>query len=231
MKIGVMDSGIGGLNVLAALIKYRCGDGYVYLSDGKNLPYGEKSGEELKQIALRGVRRLVERGAGAVVLGCNTLSVAALDFVRKRVVPPVFGLLPRPDLLNGKGLLLCTPTTALYLPNVSPNVCVLTPASLAGLIDKEYPKTALTEEYLSPLLLPYGDCEEVYLGCSHYSFAKSVFKRVLPKAKLLDGAENLAALVSAVLPEKGSNNPSIELLFTGEDQTERYLSILSSLLK
>ena len=231
MKIGVLDSGIGGLNVLAALIKHRCGDGYVYLSDGKNLPYGEKSGEELKRIALLNARRLAERGVGAIVFGCNTLSVAALDYVKKRVVPPVFGLAPRPELLSGKGLLLCTPGTALFLPKISGNVCVLTPASLACLIDGEYPETKMTESYLCPLLLPYRDAEEVYLGCSHYLFAKEVVRKVLPQAKVMDGVEHLAALVSAVLPEKGCKNPSIELLFTGEDQTERYLGILSYLLK
>ncbi|HAE88480.1 MAG TPA: hypothetical protein DCG79_01255 [Clostridiales bacterium] len=231
MKIGVLDSGIGGLNVLAALIKHRCGDGYVYLSDGKNLPYGSKSGEELKRIALLNARRLVKRGVGAIVFGCNTLSVAALDHVRKKVVPPVFGLVPRPELLSGKGLLLCTPGTALFLPQISGNVCVLTPSSLAVLIDGEYPKTQATENYLRPLLLPYRDAEEVYLGCSHYLFAKEVVKQVFPQAEILDGVEHLAALVSAVLPEEGSKNPSMEMIFTGEDQTERYLAILSSLLK
>jgi len=231
MKIGVMDSGIGGLNVLAALIGYRCGDRYLYLSDGKNLPYGNKDGRVLKEVALEGAKRLIERGANAIVFGCNTLSVSALDYVKKRVVPPVFGLAPRPDLLCGNALLLTTPTTALYLPKISSNVCVLTPASLASLIDEEYPKTERTEAYLAPLLRPYDDCTEVYLGCSHYCFAKDVIKKILPHAKTLDGVEPLAALAHAVLPETGCKNPSIEFMFTGEDQTERYLTILSSLLK
>ena len=231
MKIGVMDSGIGGLNVLAALIKHRCGDGYVYLSDGKNLPYGDKSGEELKAIALAGATRLAERGANVIVFGCNTLSASALDYVRKRVVTPVFGLMPRPDLLCGKALLMTTPATALFLPKVPGNVSVLTPRSLARILDRNYPKIDTAEEYLRPLLLPYRDADEAYLGCSHYLFAKEVIKRLLPHAKMLDGVENLAALVRAVLPDNSCKNPSIELCFTGEDQTRRYTQILSILLK
>ena len=231
MKIGVTDSGIGGLNVLAALIKNRCGDGYVYLSDGKNLPYGEKSGEELKTIALENAKRLIERGANVSVFGCNTLSVSALDYVRKRVVPPVFGLAPRPDLLLGRSLLMTTPTTALFLPRIEGDVCLLTPQKLAEIIDNEFPQSALTEGYLRPLLSPYFDYQTVYLGCSHYLFAKPIIKRLLPNAKFMDGVENLAALLGAVLPETGCKNPSIELLFTGENQTERYLAILSSLLR
>ena len=231
MKIGVMDSGIGGLNVLAALIKKRCGDKYIYLSDGKNLPYGDKSGEELKAIALSGARMLVERGANAIVFGCNTLSTAALDYVKKRVAPPVFGLTPRPDLLCGKALLMTTPTTALFLPKIPKNASILTPRELASILDRDYPETARAEEYLRPLLAPYGDCEEAYLGCSHYLFAKEALKRLLPRAKTMDGVENLAGLVRAVLPESGCKNPSIELLFTGKAEPERYLKILSGLLK
>ncbi len=231
MKIGVTDSGIGGLNVLSTLIKERCGDSYIYLADGKNLPYGDKNGEELRQIALENARQLADRGANAIVFGCNTLSVSALDYVRKRVVPPVFGLMPRPDLLGKKSLLLVTPTTALYLPKIEKDVSLLTPKELASLIDGEYPETRRTDAYLSPLLLPYADVETVYLGCSHYLFAKDSVRRILPRAKILDGAAHLAGLIKAVLPETGCKNPSLEFVFTGKDQTERYLGILASLLR
>ena len=231
MTIGVMDSGIGGLNVLAELIKNRCGDRYIYLSDGANLPYGEKTGETLTRIALAGTEKLIERGANCIVYGCNTLSVSALDQVRKRVIPPVFGLIPRPDLLSGRSLLLTTPTTALYLPKIEREVSLLTPAALASLIDGEYPDTEGISRYLSPLLLPYADCETVYLGCSHYLYVAEVIRRVIPRAKILSGVPHLAALVRAVLPETGCRNPTIEMLFSGEDERTRYLSILSSLLK
>ena len=231
MTIGVMDSGIGGLNVLAELIKNRCGDRYIYLSDGANLPYGEKDGETLRQIALAGTERLIEHGANLIVYGCNTLSVSALDYVRKQVIPPVFGLIPRPDLLSGRSLLMTTPTTALYLPKIEKEVSLLTPADLASLIDRDYPDPIGIRRYLSPLLLPYGDCERVYLGCSHYLYAGEVIGSLIPRAKILSGVPHLAALVRAVLPEEGCRNPSIELLFTGENQRTRYLSILSSLLK
>ena len=231
MTIGVMDSGIGGLNVLASLMKYRCANRYLYLADDKNLPYGEKSGEELKRIALGGARRLIERGANVIVFGCNTLSVTALDFVRKKIVPPVFGLHPRPELLAGKALLMTTPTTALFLPRIGGNVRLLTPANLAEIVDERYPDLSLAERYLSPLLSPYADTENLYLGCSHYLYAKEIVKASLPRARIFDGVEHLAALVRAVLPASESKNPSIEMVFTGEKQVERYLAILASLLK
>ena len=231
MTIGVMDSGIGGLNVLAALIKCRVADRYLYLSDGANLPYGKKGGGALREIALEGCKKLTERGANCIVFGCNTLSVSALDYVRKRVIPPVFGLIPRPDLLSGRSLMMTTPTTALYLPKIDDSVSLLTPAELAALIDREYPDTRETEEYLSPLLLPYEGCETVYLGCSHYLYIGELIRRYLPRVRILDGVQPLAALVRAVLPFSESRNPSIEMIFSGTNESERYLAILSSLLK
>jgi len=231
MTIGVMDSGIGGLNVLAALIKYHCGDRYIYLSDGENLPYGEKKEEVLKEIALEGCKRLIDRGANVIVFGCNTLSVSALDHVRKRVIPPIFGLIPRPDLLSGKALLMTTPTTALYLPKIEQNVSLLTPSSLAALIDRKYPDSREIYSYLSPLLLPYRDCEQVYLGCSHYLYVREIIRSIMPRAKISTGVEHLAAMIRAVLPENNCKNPSLDFLFTGQTETKRYLSILSTLLK
>lgn len=225
-----MDSGIGGLNVLAALIKRRAGDRYIYYSDGAHLPYGDKSAEELERIALKGVRVLTERGAQVVVFGCNTLSVCALDRVRKQVRPPVFGLIPRPELCNGKTLLLTTPATALYLPKIGENVALLTPTNLARIIDEEYPLAEATRCYLSPLLSPYEGCESVYLGCSHYLYARPLFKALLPQAKIYDGCEMLAALVSAVLPSEGSRDPTVDFLFGGRKEEERYYRILRRLL-
>ena len=231
MKIGVADSGIGGLNLLAKLIRERCGDEYIYLADGANLPYGNKTPERLRTIALDNAERLIKEGANVIVFGCNTLSVTALDYVRKRIAPPLFGLRPRPELLSGKALLMTTPTTALFLPKIEANVSLLTPASLASLIDADYPSFERVTPYLSPLLLPYDDVETVFLGCSHFPFAKEVIQDLLPRAKITDGTASLARLIRAVLPPCGQKSPSVRFLFTGEREGERYGRILSQLLQ
>ena len=225
-----MDSGIGGLSVLAALVKRKCAENYVYFSDGANLPYGEKSKSELVEIALKGVQTLTERGANVLVFGCNTLSSCALDAARNAFAGPTFGLLPRPENSAGKTLLLTTPTTALYLPRLKENVSLLTPRKLAPLIDATYPDLEKVEAYLSPLLFPYRDAESLYLGCSHYVFAKRVFRNAIPQAEIRTGVEELADLVKAVLPAGRVGGQNADFLFSGKDDTRRYAAILSSLL-
>jgi len=230
MIIGVIDSGIGGLYVLSRLIGKKCADRYLYFSDGANLPYGDKSAEEVRRIALEGTMRLAEMGANAVIFGCNTLTVCALDYVRKRVTVPLFGLLPRPELSLGKTLLLATPATGSYLPPLGKNVLLLTPPRLASIIDREYPLSSETARYLSPLLIPYKDVDSVYLGCSHYYFAKEVIKGALPRAKIMEGSDALSHLVKAVLPAVTVNNQNVDFIFSGRNETARYATILSSLL-
>ena len=225
-----MDSGIGGLNVLAALMKHRCADKYLYLADNRNMPFGDKSREALGEIATAGVKRLLSEGATAIVFGCNTLSASSLDLVRKRFSAPLFGLLPRPELCQGRSLLLTTPATACFLPRLSPNVTLLTPAKLASIIEGEYPDRERTRECLSPLLVPYADVDSVYLGCSHYLYAAPLVREFLPRARVLDGTEPLAALVAAVLPVGGGKSPSVEFHFTGREEGERYVSLLSESL-
>ena len=231
MLIGVLDSGIGGLNVLASLIRHRCGERYLYLADNRNLPYGKKSVEELREIALQGARKLIDAGANLLVLGCNTLSVSALDYLRKKVAPPVFGLSPRPELLSGKALLMVTPTTALSLPRIEANVSLLTPPELASLVESDYPDQRRIKAYLTPMLLPYADCESLYLGCSHYLYAKESIRSLLPHAAIQDGCDPLAALIRAILPPSRPKNAEVDFRFTGEDRTTRYAELLRSLLR
>ncbi len=230
MVIGIMDSGIGGLNLLARLLKLKCADRYLYFADTEHLPYGSKGAERLREIAFRGVERLRERGANVVIFGCNTLSVCALDAVRKRTSLPLFGLLPRPELTYGKTLFMTTPTTSLFLPPLTRQSVLLTPPRLAALIERFYPDTREIARYLSPLLAPYGDMDCAYLGCSHYLFATEVIRASLPKAKILENVTPLAALVKAVLPVRSVKSQNVDFLFSGQNEESRYAEILSSLL-
>lgn len=62
-KLGLYDSGIGGISVLIGMIKEWKGGEYIYCGDNKNAPYGSRSEEELLRLAEENVRRLTESGA------------------------------------------------------------------------------------------------------------------------------------------------------------------------
>ena len=87
--IGVFDSGVGGLTVLAALRAELPHEQFVYLGDTARLPYGTKSAATVVRYALQAADALVARDVKALVVACNTASAAALPSMRER-----FGALP-----------------------------------------------------------------------------------------------------------------------------------------
>ncbi len=93
MKIGVFDSGFGGLTVLRALLRQIPGADYAYLGDTARLPYGAKSRATVARYAASSARFLVdEEEAEFLVIACNTASALALDAIREAVAVPVLGV-------------------------------------------------------------------------------------------------------------------------------------------
>ena len=78
-SIGVMDSGVGGLTVLKQLLDLCPNESYIYFGDTKNLPYGEKSKEELILLAKKIFDFFQEKQVKAVVMACNTTSATVYD--------------------------------------------------------------------------------------------------------------------------------------------------------
>ena len=89
MKIGVFDSGFGGLTVLRALFERIPQADYLYLGDTARLPYGAKSRDTVARYAASSARFLAAEGAEFLVIACNTASALALDAIREAVAVPV----------------------------------------------------------------------------------------------------------------------------------------------
>lgn len=93
LPIGVFDSGMGGLTVLAALRQQLPSDDFIYLGDTARLPYGTKSAQTVERYARQAAGALVQRGVKALVVACNTASATALDSLAEEFAPlPVFGV-------------------------------------------------------------------------------------------------------------------------------------------
>ena len=93
LPIGLFDSGVGGLTVLAALRKRLPNERYCYLGDTARLPYGTKSSGTIVRYSLQATEKLVERRIKLLVVACNTATAAALPELRKAYAPlPVIGV-------------------------------------------------------------------------------------------------------------------------------------------
>ena len=94
MKIGVFDSGYGGLTILEKIRKELPEYDYLYLGDNARAPYGTRSFEVIYEYTLQAVRWLHSQGCRLIILACNTASAKALRSIQQNDLP----------IINGEGL-------------------------------------------------------------------------------------------------------------------------------
>ena len=93
--IGIIDSGIGGLSVWKEIAALLTEESTIYVADAKNLPYGEKTEEEVYLLAKAMMRFLIDKDVKLIVIACNTITVSALDQFRKDFPSlPIIGTVP-----------------------------------------------------------------------------------------------------------------------------------------
>ena len=216
--IGVFDSGVGGISVLRRLLEVLPNEKYLYFGDSINAPYGVRTEEEVYQLTLAAMEKMVARGIKAFVIACNTATSAAQERLQK-VYPdiPVIGI--EPAIAEGVRLFpkghigaLATPGTLKgkrFLENKSRlegncRITAIPAPGLMELVEAEKGDSPEAVALLTPLLAPYQDLDALALGCTHYPFAeKSVRAVVGDGVKLLDGAVITARQTKEILTARG----------------------------
>tara|TARA_B100000700_G_scaffold290629_1_gene348871 strand:+ start:327 stop:1130 length:804 start_codon:yes stop_codon:yes gene_type:complete len=219
IKLGLFDSGVGGFSVLKR-VKERFGNiPCVYLGDVARVPYGTKSPEEIRTIAIEITNWLNNQNLSAVLIACNTTNSLALDILEKNIKVPTFGLIEsgaQMILEERIGVLATSATVASMsytkkILSLNPGCFVLEQAcpafvpmiEMGQLNTDEIRKVAI--DYLKPLL-DY-EVQAVILGCSHYPLLSPLIKELLPKqVRLIDPALGLVRSLEQVL--KNSNYSS-----------------------
>ncbi|HEV2696481.1 MAG TPA: aspartate/glutamate racemase family protein, partial [Terriglobales bacterium] len=93
LRIGVFDSGFGGLTVLKALLEAVPDADYLYFGDTARLPYGSKSADTVARYACEAAQFLEQQGAGLLVIACNTATALALGQIRQAASVEVVGVI------------------------------------------------------------------------------------------------------------------------------------------
>ena len=213
--VGVFDSGVGGLTILAELLRELPGERYVYFGDTGNCPYGVRPQREIQELSAQATRFLLARGAKIIVVACNTASVSALDFLRATFDMQFVGVVPavKPAAArtrSGKVGVAATEASAsgTYLKQLiarfahSIDVFAvgcprLVELAEAGLLDG--PETeAAVRGYIAPML--NEGIDELVLGCTHFPAMRAIFERVAgPAVEVLDSGAAIARRARFVL--------------------------------
>lgn len=195
IKIGVFDSGLGGLSVWLELIKQLPSVSIVYYADSGNCPYGNKSVGKIIEHSKVCTEFLLKRDCKMIVVACNTATSAAIDYLRANYDVPFIGMEPaiKPAALRTKtgviGVLatkgtlegrLFNQTKSKYTKGIQVDVQVG-----KGLVKQvenlkiDTRKTrALLQKYLWRMIVDKAD--KIVLGCTHYPFLIPVIQEIIP---------------------------------------------------
>lgn len=202
MKIGIFDSGLGGLFTMSAIAKALPEYDYVYLGDAKRLPYGSHSHETIYEFLKEGIDFLFSKNCILVIVACNTASAEALRELQQNYLPQKY---PNRSVL---GMIVPMTEASAQFSRVG---LVATSATVSsGAYERQFKKQAKKTKLFSlatPLLVPCIESGEIkllqsmleeylkyfrnkkidalLLGCTHYGIVKKEFKKLLPKNVVL----------------------------------------------
>ncbi|MCW2268187.1 Glutamate racemase [compost metagenome] len=246
--VGVFDSGVGGLSVLAEIQRLLPNESLLYVADCGHIPYGEKSPEFIRERCRLVAEFFRERGAKAMVLACNTATVAAVADLREQYPHwPLVGMEPavKPAAAATRsgvvGVLATTGTLqsakfAALLDRFASDVRVVT-QPCPGLVecieagDLNSPALRnLLQGYLRPLL--DAGCDTLILGCTHYPFLKPLLAQMVPASTaIIDTGAAVARQLQRLLGERHllSTGPARDAQFWTSASPEHLRKILPML--
>ena len=245
MKIGIFDSGLGGLTALAeAEILYPSHD-IIYFGDTGRVPYGGRSKETLLSYASQDVRFLLSRGAEIILIACGTVSSNCLPELQKKFDLPITGVVEAAARKaceiskNRKIAVIGTQATVnsrafedkikSFLPDaqtLSVACPLFTPLVENGFAPDDPVTVEIAKRYLAPI--KESGADTLILGCTHYPIIASCISSVLPGVTLISSGKAGAEALGSLLKEDGSGKGKKE--FYVSDTPQDFAQIASVFL-
>lgn len=253
--IGVFDSGIGGLTILRKIRDLLPHEDIIYFADTAHCPYGERSRENIIELSEKAIAMLLDKGAKAIVIACNTASTTSSGVLRSEFSVPIIATEPAVKTAvehtkSGVVGVLATRSTiesgqidnlaSLYGKDVK--VMKQIGHSLVDLVERGEKDSLETRKLLEEYLVPMADagCDHIVLGCTHYPFLKDTIRAILLEKgngsiQVIDTAEPVARRVEWVLKENHLINDtqkegSLTFISSSPTQSAEQLSAIFSSL-
>lgn len=214
--IGVFDTGVGGLSVVSEILDLLPLESYVYFADRARQPYGALPHHVAERLVLESLEFLVNKGAKALVIACNTAAAAGYDTAKEKFSIPIVSVI-EPGVYvaakitrNGKIGLIGTKGTIESLAHarvlarinsefkIFGNACPLLPP----LIELGNLDTPETELVVKKCLAPVQEqgVDTLILGCTHFPFVRPIISKVLGESvQIIDPARETVRELQEIL--------------------------------
>lgn len=223
-RIGVFDSGVGGLTVLKQIYQQLPQESVLYFADTARLPYGTRSGSEILEFVRQILTWMMHNRVKMVIMACNTSSALALEIVRCEFNIPILGvILPgaKAAVRGGQNIgVIATPATAKSqaysqaIQEINPQAQVIEVGcpAFVPLIEQNnlfHPYTKrVAKHYLRPLL--QAEIDTLIYGCTHYRHLEPLFQEILPPhITVVDPAEHVVSAAYKELKLLGLQNTTL----------------------
>ncbi|MBB5059755.1 glutamate racemase [Granulicella aggregans] len=246
LKVGVFDSGFGGLTVLRELLKLLPEADSIYLGDTARLPYGSKSQKTISRYAVESSRFLADQGSDLLVIACNTATAMALPDIQEAMTIPVVGVIEpgaKAALATGAGDVLVLATAATvqsgaYTAELNAlglkayeKACPL----LVPLVEEGWTSHHVMDEvlkiYLSEALAQAPDSAALLLGCTHYPLIQAAIREAAERLghpmEIVDSARATAMATAEMIAARFGNvaghlSGVAKLEFYATDSVEKF---------
>ncbi len=229
MKVGVFDSGVGGLTVLKALRDILSKVDLVYLGDTARVPYGNRSRETVIRYSLECAEFLSSQGIEALVVACNTASSYAIDTLTAELDIPVIGVVEpgvKTAIKVSKGRIGVIGTKATinsgtyqrlissHGMEVLANSCPL----FVPLVEEGFLKGDIVDKIVEMYLadMKAKGVDTLILGCTHYPLLKDTIQKFMMGVEIVDSSQAVAEALANMVPDEG--NGRLDLFFTDRSQ-------------
>lgn len=235
MKIAVIDSGLGGLDILNKLLNKYPHNEYIYLCDNLNCPYGVKKKDEVNELIIKILDYLESININLLVVACNTISTF-IDNIRQNYSYPIYTILDyNAKILNErykykKVSIIATALTirseAYFYKTNDIDIQFVNGSYLTKLIeDNDIEK--IEKEIKTLIKQCDKDSDAILLGCTHYALYKNIFISKNYSKLFIEGSKEL--IYSLPLDNFNSNNSLVIILtWYNEEYLEKINKFINS---
>jgi glutamate racemase len=219
-RIGIFDSGVGGLTVVREIRRLMPSQPIIYFGDTARTPYGTKGPDTLIQYSIEDAAFLLEKGADIIVIACHSAASTATSALKERFNVPIFEVIS-PSVNQSAALTRkraigligtrATVSSGIYereISSISSDIKVFTQACslLVPLVEEGWLKARETRMIVRKYLrgMKGKGIDVLVLGCTHYPLLKKIIQKKMGRSvKIVDPSEEVARMVYEHLREKG----------------------------
>ena len=208
-RLGVFDSGLGGLTVLNEICKYNSGLDVVYFGDTARVPYGSRTVETITRYAEQDVRFLLSQGVEAILIACGTVSTNCLPGLQEKFALPIVGVIDAGcqaalHASKAKRIGVIGTRATVNSKAYERRIRELCPEArtwgvecplFVPLIENGFaPDDPITEMTVERYLSAFRDTgvDTVIMGCTHYPFLVHTLEKHMPEVAFINVGKALS---------------------------------------